>query len=65
MLMRKNLIVDPAKVRRLAVRLRSSESAAVRQAVDALLLESEVMAAIESLRTRGTLRDVYRRASRR
>lgn len=65
MLMRKNLIVDPAKVRQLAVRLRSSESAAVRQAVDALLLESEVMAAIESLRTRGTLRDVYRRASRR
>lgn len=65
MLMRKNLIVDPAKVRQLAVRLRSSESAAVRQAVDALLLESEVMAAIENLRTRGTLRDVYRRASRR
>lgn len=65
MLMRKNLIVDPAKVRRLAVRLRSSESAAVRKAVDGLLLESEVMSALESLRKRGTLRDVYGRVSRR
>lgn len=65
MLTRKNLVVDPAKVRRLAARLRSSESAAVRYAVDALLLETEVTRAVHRLRVRGTLRDVYRRVSGR
>jgi hypothetical protein len=65
MLARKNLIVDAGKVRQLAAKLRTSESAAVRKAVDTLLLESEVLEAASRIRTRRTLRDVYGRTRRR
>lgn len=42
---RKNLVVDPMKVRRLAKKLRTSESEAVRQAVDSLLASANAEAA--------------------
>lgn len=61
MLARKNLMVDPLKVKRLASRLGTSESAAVRRAVDMLLLESQVLDSARRIRGRGTLKDVYRR----
>lgn len=64
MLARKNLMVDPLKVKRLATRLGTSQSAAVRHAVDMLLLESQVLDAARRVRERGTLKDVYRRESR-
>ena len=64
MLSRKNLVVDADRVRRLATRLRTTQSAAVRRAVDALLMEDEVLGAARRLRERGTLRDVYGRATR-
>jgi len=64
MLARKNLIVDASKVRRLASKLKTSHSAAVRRAVDALLLESEVMEAVGRIRARGTFRDAYGRVRR-
>lgn len=65
MLVRKNLMVQPESLRRLAVRLGTSQSEAVRRAVDALLLEAEVMAAARRIRVRGTLKDAYGRLSRR
>ena len=65
MLTRKNLVVDAKKVRRLSARLKTSESEAVRQAVDALLFESAVMEAVERIRARGGIKDVYGRARRR
>ena len=61
MLARKNLIVDATKVRRLAAKLKTSESAAVRRAVDTLLLEAEVFEAVARIRKRGTLKDAYQR----
>lgn len=63
MLTRKNVMVDPAKVRKLAKWLGTSESEAIRRAVDALLLEEEVMRAVRRLRSRGTLKDVYGRGA--
>ena len=69
MFARKNLIVDASKVRRLASKLKTSESAAVRQAVDTLLLESEVLEAAARIRAQGTFvkdlrwRSPVRRAS--
>ena len=62
MLTRKNLIVDADKVRQLSARLGTSASAAVRRAVDTLLLESVVIDAARRIRARGGLRDVYGRA---
>jgi hypothetical protein len=54
-LVRKNLIVDADKVRDLARRRGTSESEAVRQAVDFALAAEEVMAAIRELHERGGL----------
>ncbi len=63
MLARKNVMVDPAKVKQLAKRLGTSESEAIRRAVETLLLEEEVMGAAERIRRRRTLKDVYGRVS--
>lgn len=54
-------MVDPAKVKQLVKRLGTSESEAIRRAVDTLLLEEEVMSAAERIRRRRTLKDVYGR----
>lgn len=62
MLTRKNLVVDAETVRRLSARLRTTNSEAVRRAVDTLLLESTVMDAIKRLRSRGGIKDVLGRA---
>jgi len=52
---RKNVIVDASKVRRLRRTLRtSSESAAIRIAVERTLALEEAMAALERMRRRGT-----------
>ena len=52
---RKNVIVDAGKVRRLRRTLRaSSESAAIRIAVERTLALEEAVAALERLRRRGT-----------
>lgn len=52
---RKNVIVDARKIKRLQRTLRaSSESAAVRIAVDRALAFEEAVAALERLRRRGT-----------
>ncbi len=61
MLTRKNLIVDAEKVRRLSTRWGTSESEAVRRAVDASLLEWTVMDAVKRIRARGGIKDVYGR----
>ena len=58
-LVRKNLVVDGAKVRELARRRGTSESEAVRQAVDHALAAEEVMAAIRELHARGGIDDVF------
>jgi len=55
---RKNLMVDAEKVRELARRRGTSESEAVRQAVDFALAAEEVMAAVRELHERGGLDDV-------
>jgi hypothetical protein len=60
-LSRKNLIVDADKVRELAHRQGTSESQAVRQAVDFALMAEEVMAAIRELHARGGIDDVFGR----
>lgn len=64
MLQRKNLVVDSGKIKALAVRLRTSQSDAVRRAVDTMLLESTVMEAVDRIRARGTLRDARKRSRR-
>ncbi len=52
---RKNVIVDVGKVRRLRRTLRaSSESAAIRIAVERTLALEEAVAALERMRRRGT-----------
>ena len=52
---RKNVIVDSGKVRRLRRALRvTSESAAIRIAVDRALAFEEALTALERLRRRGT-----------
>lgn len=60
-LSRKNLVVDAEKLRDLAQRRRTSESEAVRQAVDFALAAEEVMAAVRELYQRGGLEDVFDR----
>jgi hypothetical protein len=62
-LVRKNVIVDPEPLRRLARRLGVSQSAAIRYAVERLLHEDEVMQAADTIRRRGGLDDVFGRAS--
>lgn len=64
-LRRKNLMVDDARLKALATRFRLSESAAVRRAVVLALAADEAAAVLKRLQARGTLRDVYRRASKR
>jgi hypothetical protein len=64
MLARKNLMVHPRKIERLATRLGTSQSEAVRRAVDALLLEAEVMSAARRIRERRRLKDAYGRLTR-
>jgi hypothetical protein len=60
-LARKNLVVDAEKVRELARRRATSESDAVRQAVDFALVPHEVMAAVRELHERGGIDDVFGR----
>jgi len=55
-LQRKNVIIDAAKVRQLRRKLRAtSESSAIRTAVDRAFASEEAMAALERIRRRGTL----------
>jgi hypothetical protein len=58
---RKSLMVDPDSVRALARRRGTSESQAVRDAVDFALAAEEVVAAIQDLHERGGLDDVFGR----
>jgi hypothetical protein len=58
---RKNLVVEGEKIRELARLRGTSESEAVRQAVDFALAAEEVMAGIRELRERGGLDDVFGR----
>lgn len=60
-LLRKNLMVDPESVRALAHRRGTSESQAVRDAVDFALAAEEVMAALQDLHQRGGLDDAFGR----
>jgi hypothetical protein len=60
-LARKNLMVDADKIRELVRRRKTSESDAVRQAVDFALAADEVMAAVRELHARGGLEDVFGR----
>ncbi len=62
-LQRKNLIVDAARVRELAARLRVSESEAVRQAVSLALARQDIAEGLRQLHERGTFLDAYRRAA--
>jgi hypothetical protein len=58
-LMRKNLMADGERVRELARRRGTSESAAVRQAVECVLAADEVVAAFDELAARGGVDDVF------
>ena len=60
-LARKNLVVDAEKVRELAQRRGTSESAAVREAVEHALAAQVVMAAIRELHASGGIDDVFGR----
>lgn len=60
-LARKNLIVDPTRIGQLARRRKTSESAAVREAVDFALAANEVMDAIAKLHGAGGIDDVLGR----
>lgn len=60
-LSRKNLVVDAERLHELARLCGTSESAAVRRAVDFAFAAEEVMAAIRELHERGGLDDVFGR----
>lgn len=60
-LTRKNLMVDADGLRELARRRGTSESGAVRQAVDFALAAEEIMAAVRELHERGGLDDAFGR----
>src|SRR5581483_10106095 len=60
-LSRKNLMVDAEKVRELARHHGTTESEAVREAVDYALAAAEVLAALRELRERGGIDDVFGR----
>ncbi|MDO8673432.1 MAG: hypothetical protein Q7O66_18650 [Dehalococcoidia bacterium] len=60
-LMRKNLVVDGEKVSELACHRGTSESEAVRQALDFALMADEVMMAIRGLHFGGGVDDVFGR----
>ncbi|MBI4484327.1 MAG: hypothetical protein HY652_15740 [Acidobacteria bacterium] len=55
-------MLEEEKVRRLVKKLRAkSQSQAIRIAIDSLLFAEEVMAHVEELRRRGTVRDGSKR----
>jgi hypothetical protein len=58
---RKNLLVDAEKLGDLARRRGTSESGAVRDAVEYALAADEVMSAIRELNASGGIRDVFGR----
>ncbi len=58
-LTRKNLVLDDAKVKELAERLGTSESEAVRKAVERELAVAELEAAFRQLHASGGIRDVF------
>jgi hypothetical protein len=58
-LVRKNLVLDPEKVRELARRRGTSESAAVRQAIEDVLTAEKVMEAMDELQAIGGIEDVF------
>lgn len=58
---RKNLMVDADKLRELAHQRGTTESQAVREAVDFALVAEEVMAAIRELHERDGINDVFGR----
>jgi hypothetical protein len=60
-LTRKNLMVDADNVHELARRRGTTESQAVREAVDFALMAEEVMTAIRELHERGGIDDVFGR----
>lgn len=60
-LTRKNLVVEGDKIKELARRRGTSESEAVREAVEFALAADEVMAAIRTLHERGGIDDVFGR----
>jgi hypothetical protein len=61
-LKRTNLLLEEGKVDELRRRLRArSNSEAVRIAIDRELAAKEALAALRSLRERGTLKDVFHR----
>ena len=58
-LMRKNLMLDDAKVKELARRRGVSESAAVREVIDHALVAEEVVEIFRELQARGGVDDVF------
>ena len=62
-LVRKNVMVEPDRVRELAKHLGTSESEAIRVAVDGMLHWHEVEAAARTLRRRGGIEGVFGRVS--
>lgn len=64
-LVRKTLMLEEDKVRKLMKRLKAkSESEAIRIVIDDRLLAEEVMDNFQQLRRRGTVQDAYKRATR-
>jgi hypothetical protein len=58
--------LEEDKVRRLTKKLKAkTESEAIRTVIDDRLFADEVMKHVWQLRRRGTIRDAYKRASRR
>ena len=65
-LVRKNVMLEQQKVHRLVKKLGvTSESEAIRIAIDNFLFGDQVMRHVRELRRRGTVRDVYHRVTER
>ena len=63
-LVRKNIMLEEDKVRKLMKRLKAkSESEAIRIVMDDRLAAEKVMDNIQQLRRRGTVQDAYKRAA--
>jgi len=63
-LVRKNVMLEEDKVQRLVEMLgATSESEAIRTAIDDRLFADEVMGHVQRLRRRGTVRDAYKRTT--
>ena len=60
-LVRKNLMVDSEQLRELARRRGTTESAAVRQAIEYALAADEALDALRELRERGGIDDIFHR----